>query len=219
MTPARDGTGSIAAAIADPRLAIVQGEPRPAGWSGKLWAVAQGLVEAGDADLVLLTDADIVHDPRHLANLLQPYRYRVLLLTIDAIVRRLNDDPAIPLPPRGWSGTWTPGGALRPADQPPVPRGLEVRRDAVRSGSRRRTTPGRCRARSHCGRRRSRGCGSCPTTCGTRRRGGWSREPSGRRSKAADGDRGSPGPGCSMGCSICPAPTGRLSVRGTTGPT
>ena len=29
----------------------------------------QGLAEGGDAELMLLTDADIVHDPRHLATL------------------------------------------------------------------------------------------------------------------------------------------------------
>ena len=41
---------------------------RPPGWSGKLWAVAQG-VAASDAPLVLLCDADIVHDPAHVATL------------------------------------------------------------------------------------------------------------------------------------------------------
>ena len=46
----------------------VDAKPRPAGWSGKLWAVAQGLEEA-DTELVLLTDADIIHDPRHLSAL------------------------------------------------------------------------------------------------------------------------------------------------------
>ncbi len=64
-----DGTGSIARAINDPRLTVLDGQPRPPGWSGKLWAVAQGLAEGGDAELILLTDADIVHDPRHLATL------------------------------------------------------------------------------------------------------------------------------------------------------
>ncbi|MBN8872367.1 MAG: glycosyltransferase [Rhodospirillales bacterium] len=64
-----DGTGTLARAIADPRLTVVDGAPRPAGWSGKLWAVRQGVEEAGDAPLVLLTDADIVHDPRHLSTL------------------------------------------------------------------------------------------------------------------------------------------------------
>ena len=63
-----DGTGAIARAIGDPRLTVITGAARPAGWSGKLWAVAQGVAAASGA-LVLLTDADIVHDPRHLATL------------------------------------------------------------------------------------------------------------------------------------------------------
>jgi hopene-associated glycosyltransferase HpnB len=64
-----DGTGAIARALGDPNLTVLDGQPRPAGWSGKLWAVAQGLAEAGPAELVLLADADIVHQPRHLATL------------------------------------------------------------------------------------------------------------------------------------------------------
>ena len=64
-----DGTGDIARAIADPRLMVLPGLPRPAGWSGKLWAVAQGVEAAGTAELILLTDADIVHDPGHLSAL------------------------------------------------------------------------------------------------------------------------------------------------------
>jgi len=64
-----DATGAIARGIADPRLTILDARPRPAGWSGKLWAIAQGLAETGTAELVLLTDADIVHDRRHLASL------------------------------------------------------------------------------------------------------------------------------------------------------
>ncbi len=64
-----DGTGDIARSLADPRLTVVTGAARPEGWSGKLWAVAQGLERIGDFDVVLLTDADIVHDPRHLSAL------------------------------------------------------------------------------------------------------------------------------------------------------
>jgi hopene-associated glycosyltransferase HpnB len=64
-----DATGAIARAFADPRLTVLTGRPRPAGWSGKLWAVAQGVEAAGEAALILLTDADIIHDPRHLATL------------------------------------------------------------------------------------------------------------------------------------------------------
>ncbi len=64
----RDGTGAIARSLADPRLTVIDGTPRPAGWSGKLWAVSQGIA-AGRAGLLLLSDADIVHDPLHLATL------------------------------------------------------------------------------------------------------------------------------------------------------
>lgn len=64
-----DGTGDIARAIGDPRLSVITGAPRPVGWSGKLWAEQQGITASGEAELVLLTDADIVHDPRHLGTL------------------------------------------------------------------------------------------------------------------------------------------------------
>lgn len=74
-----DGTAELArgvqagAAAANPAdatapLDIVAGQPKPAGWSGKLWALAQG-VAAGRAPLLLFADADIVHDPAHLATL------------------------------------------------------------------------------------------------------------------------------------------------------
>jgi hopene-associated glycosyltransferase HpnB len=71
-----DGTGTIARDLAgdpapanQPPLTVLTGAPRPAGWSGKLWAVAQGVAEAGDAELLLLTDADIEHLPGHLTAL------------------------------------------------------------------------------------------------------------------------------------------------------
>jgi hopene-associated glycosyltransferase HpnB len=65
-----DGTGAIARGLGDARLTVVEGRARPAGWSGKLWAVSQGIAEAGDApEFYLLTDADIVHDPAHVAAL------------------------------------------------------------------------------------------------------------------------------------------------------
>ena len=64
-----DATGAIARGLDDPRLTVIAGEPRPAGWSGKLWAVRQGIAAAGRPEYLLLTDADILHDPRHLATL------------------------------------------------------------------------------------------------------------------------------------------------------
>lgn len=66
-----DGTGEIGRALAaeDPRLTVLQGQPLPAGWTGKMWAVSQGLRHAADADYVLLTDADILHAPGHVTQL------------------------------------------------------------------------------------------------------------------------------------------------------
>jgi hopene-associated glycosyltransferase HpnB len=64
-----DGTGALARGIGDGRLTVLDGAPRPPGWAGKLWAVAQG-VAATDAPWLLLTDADIVHEPAHLPTLM-----------------------------------------------------------------------------------------------------------------------------------------------------
>ena len=64
-----DGTGRLADAIEDPRLTIIRGAAHPPGWSGKLWALHQGIEAAGRASLLLLTDADIEHAPGHLASL------------------------------------------------------------------------------------------------------------------------------------------------------
>lgn len=60
-----DGTGEILRRFSDPRLHVIEGAERPAGWSGKLWAVAQGVANS-DAPVLLLTDADIVHERGHL---------------------------------------------------------------------------------------------------------------------------------------------------------
>lgn len=67
-----DGTAEAARRGADgsDRLTIIGGRPLEAGWTGKMWAVSQGLAAvertAGDAGYVLLTDADIAHDPGNL---------------------------------------------------------------------------------------------------------------------------------------------------------
>jgi hopene-associated glycosyltransferase HpnB len=61
-----DGTAASAGSAAN--LRVISGAAKPLGWSGKLWALHQGLL-VSRAPLVLFTDADIVHDPRHLASL------------------------------------------------------------------------------------------------------------------------------------------------------
>jgi hopene-associated glycosyltransferase HpnB len=63
-----DGTGAIAQQAA-PELRIVTARPLPPGWTGKMWAVAEGVRAAGASDYLLLTDADIVHPPEHLSGL------------------------------------------------------------------------------------------------------------------------------------------------------
>ncbi len=69
-----DGTGDFARALtaqgsAGRSLDVLDGRPRPPGWSGKLWAVAQGVAASGEAGLILLADADIEHAPEHVATL------------------------------------------------------------------------------------------------------------------------------------------------------
>jgi hopene-associated glycosyltransferase HpnB len=63
-----DGTGALAGNIEDERLTILRGAPHPRGWSGKLWALSQGIADSDD-ELLLLTDADIEHRPAHLTTL------------------------------------------------------------------------------------------------------------------------------------------------------
>jgi hopene-associated glycosyltransferase HpnB len=65
----QDGTAEIAAGFPDPRLTVLPGAERPVGWSGKLWALDQGIALAGDAEWLLLTDADIEHRLEHVATL------------------------------------------------------------------------------------------------------------------------------------------------------
>jgi hopene-associated glycosyltransferase HpnB len=61
-----DGTAALAGVA--PNLIVVAALPKPAGWSGKLWALSQG-VAFSQAPVLLFADADIIHDPRHLATL------------------------------------------------------------------------------------------------------------------------------------------------------
>ena len=65
-----DGTADIALGLGSDRVSIVTGAPLPPGWTGKLWAVSQGIAAAGDTpDYLLLTDADIAHAPDTLRSL------------------------------------------------------------------------------------------------------------------------------------------------------
>jgi len=71
-----DNTAAIArqsaleAGAAD-RLTVIRGEPLPRGWTGKVWAMSQGVRAAGALapDFILFTDADIEHAPDSVASL------------------------------------------------------------------------------------------------------------------------------------------------------
>jgi hopene-associated glycosyltransferase HpnB len=64
-----DGTAQVAAGLGQAQpgrarpLRVVSGSPTPAGWAGKVWAMAQGLRAAPEADYILFTDADIGYQP------------------------------------------------------------------------------------------------------------------------------------------------------------
>ncbi len=61
-----DGTcADMARATQGPHaLEVLTGQPLASGWTGKLWAVVQGVENAGPAPRYLwLTDADIAHEP------------------------------------------------------------------------------------------------------------------------------------------------------------
>jgi hopene-associated glycosyltransferase HpnB len=71
-----DATGAIGRRLASGqprRLDVVGARPLPRGWSGKLWALAEGLRHAArsrpNVPYLLLTDADIAHHPGNLARL------------------------------------------------------------------------------------------------------------------------------------------------------
>jgi hopene-associated glycosyltransferase HpnB len=70
-----DGTGEVAllkSLDVTRRATIISGQLRPAGWTGKLWAMQQGLekaVQQDAPDYLLFTDADIAHAPDNVRRL------------------------------------------------------------------------------------------------------------------------------------------------------
>jgi hopene-associated glycosyltransferase HpnB len=78
-----DGTADVARAIAreigaTERLEVIAASPTPSGWSGKVWALAQGVAEieklstpGAEPEWLLFTDADIEHRPGSVAALLE----------------------------------------------------------------------------------------------------------------------------------------------------
>jgi hopene-associated glycosyltransferase HpnB len=80
-----DGTADVArhaAGAAADRLIIVPGIALPAGWTGKLWAMKQGVARAfpGEPVYLLFTDADIVYDSDALKRLVCEAQAKGLVL-------------------------------------------------------------------------------------------------------------------------------------------
>ncbi len=102
-----DGTAELAREAAwnrAERLTITTAPPLPEGWTGKLWAVKQGIAAAlaaiPDARYLLLTDADVVHAPATLTNLVAKAEAEGRVLV--SLLARLDD--------RGvWAGLLIPG--------------------------------------------------------------------------------------------------------------
>ena len=101
-----DGTSDGAARTAldcdgADRVTILHARPLPAGWTGKLWAVSQGIARASSLrpDYFLLTDADIVHSPENLGELVahaQTGNFDLVSLTVKLQCRTLAERALIP---------------------------------------------------------------------------------------------------------------------------
>lgn len=83
-----DGTADAARSAAvkvgsSDRLTVISGKPLPEGWTGKLWAVHQGVQRALELhpDFLLLTDADIEHGPETIGTLVDLTEHGSLDLT------------------------------------------------------------------------------------------------------------------------------------------
>jgi hopene-associated glycosyltransferase HpnB len=102
-----DGTAGVAtklAAEAGRPLLVVAGRPKPDGWAGKVWAMAQGLQAteanlAGPGTYVLFTDADIAWAPGTL---------RALVAAAEAGDRDLVSQMALLRTATGWERVIVP---------------------------------------------------------------------------------------------------------------
>jgi hopene-associated glycosyltransferase HpnB len=66
-----DGTAEVAWSLRSERVTVLKGSSRPPGWTGKLWALQQGVAQASHQapDYLWFTDADIAHTPDNLRRL------------------------------------------------------------------------------------------------------------------------------------------------------
>ncbi len=95
MTISSDGTGAIVRELAGSlarQVTVLRGELLPLGWTGKVWAMHQGIAHAEAMepapDYLLLTDADIEYPPQAVARLVARAKASRTVLT--SLMVRLN---------------------------------------------------------------------------------------------------------------------------------
>ena len=97
-----DGTADLArrAMEGSHRLQLTSAPEKPAGWTGKLWAVSQGVAAAREfaPDYILFTDADIIHSADTLRGLVAQARsgYDMVSLMVRLNCRTLAERSLIP---------------------------------------------------------------------------------------------------------------------------
>jgi len=117
-----DGTAS--AAGPSPLLTVIVAPPLEPGWTGKLWAMSQGVAAAEPEhfDYYLFTDADIVHSPSNIGDLVvraEAGRFDIVSLMVELSQESLAERALVPAfvffffmlyPPE--AGTGAAGGCL-----------------------------------------------------------------------------------------------------------
>src|SRR5712691_3016851 len=135
-----DGTAELAraaAADAPDRLTVAAAQPVPAGWTGKLWAVRQGIAVARrwHPDYLLLTDADIVHAADNMAELVARAEggYDLVTLMVRLHCRSLWERLLIPAFVFFFFKLYPPRRVADPARRPAAAAGgcMLIRRDTL----------------------------------------------------------------------------------------
>jgi hopene-associated glycosyltransferase HpnB len=92
-----DGTAEAARRLAEGsrrKVTVLRGRPLPQGWTGKVWALQQGIAQASTVvpapDFLLLTDADIGHAPDSVSRLVERAGAKALVMT--SLMAKLNCD-------------------------------------------------------------------------------------------------------------------------------
>lgn len=93
-----DSSDDATATLARHTAQVIAARPKPEGWTGKMWAVSEGVSHVR-SDYILLTDADIVHPPGHVAGLVaraMEGNYDIVSYMVRLSVRTAAEQALIP---------------------------------------------------------------------------------------------------------------------------